>query len=981
MDMKGLKRIVEKVANKKDRIFIIANELSDLESNLFFIDKYPLIFYKCSKKRVMLTKDVIEEAGVCFNKNTNRVVSLDVIYSHLRERFRVFSMNRANLATLFGQSDELYLDDYIEIKSEVLFLYDSIMNSNKQNLMFYDEQVDIIKYLKTILPKIDEDNMHQLKGYLKKHIEAMPCYYSEDAVVRICQAVNVLGSDLVLDVINNKAKSKYLLELTTNWINTYNEQIKALKIQEELKLINHNNKIARVFPLLSVFKIDEKCRGNLKEFFLNQKVIFVNDLEYVTFKGNDQYLFDIYLEFIRWLRNDLIYCIKMEFYRFFKSERDIRILNSRAKGLTLNKVGEQLDITRERVRQLEKKAIKKFTFYMSNTKVHHILHAKSVHDNLISTDIIHNCLKELAEIFIYCFKNTAYKDIVWCEELASFIVGDRSCYEELQKYANDMPESFHVSELDAILSDVNRKLNININIDVANTFLISKYKLVGDYCLKNTVSMPDKYTSVLEEYNPDGKKLLCHSELMRLKRFFKEYEEIEPLIIYILNNHFQNGFRLDSPIEMNRLRKFARNDYGKEFLSSDETLRDEIMKVGTYFDGKIYLVSEKSKESLKRLVFSALNSGNGMIFYKAFFDKNVNWLIDNNIVSEDMLKALLEELLPDGIFKKSYFAMNADVTIEGEIKRCFKQSSLLNYHHLNDMLPYIPIDIIKWSLSQIGDFIWNSVGVYTELSKFDITEEEKQEIVNIAALKCNENGYLSLAEIPINKISERNPELSVSAILNSVFSVCLDGKYKRRGKIVTLKGVKLNAIDITKKHCRSLERCTLDELLSFEKELTGEVHHWVSMEAAYAVMVRIDSANFVAQKYVEFDVAKIDDILDGLCPEDYLPLRSITTFAAFPHVGQVWTLFLLESYVRRFSEKYRFEVLSVNSKNCGAIVRNSCDKNYREIMTDAVAKSDVKLSKKEVLEFLYSSGYIGKRSLSSIDAILSQAKIIRERGR
>jgi hypothetical protein len=123
------------------------------------------------------------------------------------------------------------------------------------------------------------------------------------------------------------------------------------------------------------------------------------------------------------------------------------------------------------------------------------------------------------------------------------------------------------------------------------------------------------------------------------------------------------------------------------------------------------------------------------------------------------------------------------------------------------------------------------------------------------------------------------------------------------------------------------------------------------MEAGYSVMVRADEDTYIAEKYVHFDVAGIDSTLDLFVTGEYLPLKSITTFAAFPHCGQPWNLFLLESYCRRFSDRFRFEVLAVNSKNAGAIVRKSCRLSYAQIMADAVAKSDIPLEKMELKNF------------------------------
>ena len=456
----------------------------------------------------------------------------------------------------------------------------------------------------------------------------------------------------------------------------------------------------------------------------------------------------------------------------------------------------------------------------------------------------------------------------------------------------------------------------------------------------------------------------------------------KPSVKNILITHFQNGFRIDSTIELIRFRRFALEDYDGELLMEDDkALRGKILMEGILFDGKVYVVSEQTIENLKKTVSAAFESGSGMIFYTTFYDKHENWLFNEGIVSADILKVTLKTLCPDFVYTRSYFTEDGNITLESELANCFEHSRLLNYEQLAEMLPYVPLDKIKLTLSQNDDFIWNTVETYTHISRFDITEKEKQTIKIFAAEQYNRNTYLSLADIPLDSIVERNFELSVAALHNTIFRICLDDKYERHGKIVTRKGISLDALEIMKKHCRSLERCTFDKLLAFERELTGESYRWIPMEAAYAIMVRIDATTYVAQKLVDFDVDAIDTILDDFCHEDYIPLRSVTTFAVFPHVGQPWTLFLLESYVRRFSRRFRFEVLSVNSKNCGVIIRKSCELNYQAIMTDAVVRSNVGLNKREVLEFLYANGYIGKRSWTGIDTLLSHTKILRERER
>ena len=145
-----------------------------------------------------------------------------------------------------------------------------------------------------------------------------------------------------------------------------------------------------------------------------------------------------------------------------------------------------------------------------------------------------------------------------------------------------------------------------------------------------------------------------------------------------------------------------------------------------------------------------------------------------------------------------------------------------------------------------------------------------------------------------------------------MFEIVLSDKYDRRGKIITRKGDTLDALTIMKEYCRKLDKCSLQDLLDFERELTGESHRWIPMEAGYSVMVRADEDSYIAEKYVHFDVAGIDSALD-LFVTVYCHLKASPLFA-FPYCDKLGNLFLLESYCRRFSERFGFEVLAVNLK-------------------------------------------------------------------
>jgi len=450
----------------------------------------------------------------------------------------------------------------------------------------------------------------------------------------------------------------------------------------------------------------------------------------------------------------------------------------------------------------------------------------------------------------------------------------------------------------------------------------------------------------------------------------------------VLSAHFTNGYRLNSPIELARFRSFAAEDFGEEIVLSHEELERYISACGTTYDGKVYAVSTETKERIKGLTEEYFADGAQAIFFAEFYDKNENWLFGASIVSKDMLIGILRRIFPNLSFTQTYFGYTETsifVALESEILRVWGSNVLLTYEQLAERLQYIPIERIKNVLGQNGDFIWSSVGTFSHVSRIDITAEERKTIREATVQGCNSRGYVSITDLPFGEVGERNYELSVAGIHNAIFRICLSDGFCKRGKIVMRTGDITDALTIMKDYCLTIDKCSLNDLLNYERELTGEIHRWVPMEAGNTVLVRIDKDTYVADKFVHFDVDGVDAAIELFMEDDYLPLKSFTTFGVFPNCGQNWNLFLLESYCRRFSKKFRFETPSVNSCNAGAVIRKSNELNYAEIMTDAIVNANIPLTSSAVGRFLFVAGYTGRSTTKKINEILKKAKAIRER--
>ena len=547
------------------------------------------------------------------------------------------------------------------------------------------------------------------------------------------------------------------------------------------------------------------------------------------------------------------------------------------------------------------------------------------------------------------------------------------------------------------------KLNTSLEINVNQIFScknVDEFRIYWNIfkCAPNYKQVNDKtsgafsagmacYMRYLEHFSNTQKSVANYKHAIKIPNITTKTENLLDSILIdklsqILSERFKNGYRLNSPIELSRFRSFVSEDLKENISLTDDDLMRHIASCGTYFDGKIYTISVQTKAQIKELAQEYFVDGAKVIFYSEFYAKHESWLLKSSIVSEGMLIVIFKELFKELSFTKLYFGY-LDVPIisalECELLRVWGDDLLLTYDQLAERLKYIPIERIKYALGQSNEFIWNSLDTFTHINKIDISDDERLTIYNMATEACNSRGYTSIANLILSEFVERKHELSETAIYNGVFQICLSDEFEKRGKIVTRKGDVFDTLTIIKEYCRGVDKCSLDDLMNYEKEVTLNNSSRFSLEAGSVMLVRIDRYNYVADRYVHFNVEEIDAAIENTIKGNYLPIKEFMTFAAFPDCGQPWNLFVLESYCRRFSYKFYFDAPSVNSRNTGAVIRKNCELDYTEIMADAVAKSNISLTENLICRFLFESGYIGRSTTSRANEIIDKAKIIRER--
>ncbi len=445
---------------------------------------------------------------------------------------------------------------------------------------------------------------------------------------------------------------------------------------------------------------------------------------------------------------------------------------------------------------------------------------------------------------------------------------------------------------------------------------------------------------------------------------------------------FEYGFKNDG-VELYRFRASYEEVNGTDCPLDDDILIDSIRDIGFEFDGKIYLISDENMKAIVDEINDYDSQGINIIYYESLYDLKSYEYFDAKIVSADMLKDLLKYLMPRYRYKGNYFALTLErqtelELIRNDIIRVWGGNTLQTFDELALKLPLIPMEKIKFTLAQQSTFVWNSAETYMQAEWFDADEDEIERLADYIDEQCEEHRGVSLDEIPFDHLIEMNPEISEVA-LYTCFCKLVEDSFERNARMLTRKGASKNTYTAVIEFCRKQDKCTYEHLEYIAKQVAGTIKRPDIVEAANAVMVRVDKDDFIADRLIKFDTDRIDAALDYVVTDDFIGMREITTFSTFPFTGYGWNLYLLESYCRRFSKKYKYETRRANSSNSGAIVAKSCALNYHDIMTHAVARSDRKLQQDEVFGFLTEAGYMERKKYSDIDSLINEAAQLRER--
>ncbi len=442
-------------------------------------------------------------------------------------------------------------------------------------------------------------------------------------------------------------------------------------------------------------------------------------------------------------------------------------------------------------------------------------------------------------------------------------------------------------------------------------------------------------------------------------------QDVVKNIVEIMRSNFPNGIR-DDFIDTGKVSRIysAKND--REHISRNYIV--EIIHANGIEDGgRFYFISDENAESICHFLDEIL-SANPIAYYAKIHEKHSDFFAAMHIFSSGVLKKILQMVVGGHFYFDEFCSAKRATRLDYLVAKIFTAAKTsLSLDDLQEKLPYVPSEKILELLSDAKKYLPTSAGKFIPFSKIQFDTDEIDAAKKQISLYIDKIGYAIPEDYSLESNFALNPEIAEKDMRNIIYEKFFSEDFTKRGKKLFKKKevVKWNketsATEYIRKFIAEKDEVTVKELFTFAKKFDPAPS--VALYVAHETMIRVEKNLFVKDALINFDVDGVDDALTPFVQGKIIPLRGVTSFIGFPPVeGYLWNLFLLESFLRKYSRKYVYDIPAANSANVGAIYPKSMVfENYLDVQASAIVQEKVPLEKSAVEGFLLGKGFRARR--------------------
>lgn len=698
--------------------------------------------------------------------------------------------------------------------------------------------------------------------------------YDKKTVLFCTELINLLGKDFISLCINNQ-------ELVFSTIELLCDSKKIFKLQSEIKEnfenIPNNRRNNKVYPYIFAFTIIDEERYKLQKLCHNKNTTLSELMQYISITNNQ--ISELFLQFLKWYTFNINDEIEELINKTLKITNSKQIIHERAQKFTLEKIGKELGITRERVRQIEAKTIKTFSKYYKQYRIIHKISAEQNGEQILLTSTIEKYCNQYSQEFLFFLQHYENTSFTYDELLDSYILGDDSINEQIIQCIDTFPDLIKKDHLQNFLLRTTQENSIPLEI-LENAFL-NIYKLSENIYYRNKLHI----TSILQK---------------------------------TLEKYYSNGIKVYDTEEMKKFRQNIILEYGNISLpQNDRALASRIMRICILSDKGTYKLKEKqylSQKLIKNIREFIINNNYPILRIASLFNTFKNELFFLGVDNKYYFQGILHELFSDEfLFRKDYIFKDPTFTsVYSSIIEYIKKSPYpIPKTQLQEKFPEISEAVISLAtnstpniLNFFGEYFWAG-----HLSYFETEKNYLQHIISKIIEDQNPHHIIEIFEI----INSEQPEILKRNAIRIPFSAfsfleyLFKENYQFSRPYIALKNIDIGQpADRLHDLIYSSDEFEIIEIRKFAKKNHYQIQSILDFVTNYnddyllinsSTLMKIDKIGITS------NLAKDIDEFISTVIKDPMPIKELQIWHKLPQLKIPWTDWLLFSILKKWGEK------------------------------------------------------------------------------
>lgn len=341
-----------------------------------------------------------------------------------------------------------------------------------------------------------------------------------DFVARCIEAQEALGEELAVACLDEPEKIIPILNMVREFGQRITWQQELQTTLEEVPAHRRNN---QAVAYINTFTRQENEREILLGLYPTPDAP-LNAI--VNSDTMDVFSFSLANRFLTWCRYDLKKEISHLFSILYPNERNWQVVQQRAQKKTLDHIGRQYGLTRERIRQLENKMQRAFNARQGRIKIISKINADKNNTALVTpADVAEYCTENLQEL-LFLLRGCESSNFTYDKALDVFIIGSDSLHERAFAFVEKLPDIIPVNDVSKFYEEA--KEEYDLPQEMVDKAISETYKLTGEVYHRVTLSLANIYTEIIKEHYPDGIDAYNSDTIARVRQLiFDKYGAVK----------------------------------------------------------------------------------------------------------------------------------------------------------------------------------------------------------------------------------------------------------------------------------------------------------------------------------------------------------------------------------------------------------------------------------------------------------------------